>query len=104
MVAAIVAAMTLIVTAIGVWFVKRTLDATLNAVEDTSKATMAMERQNELSAELARPWVTIQCAFTRCEEFDGTLLIDANLTFKNVGGARPLHLPGIVKCSSTRKR
>jgi len=38
----------LAVTALGVFFVKRTLDATLQAVRDTSKATTAMVRQNEL--------------------------------------------------------
>ncbi len=46
---AAIAMLTLIVTGIGVWFVKRTLDATLKAVEDTAKATGAMERQNILA-------------------------------------------------------
>jgi len=40
-------------------FVKRTLDATLDAVDDTAKATRMMERQNELMAETQRPWLKL---------------------------------------------
>jgi hypothetical protein len=47
--AAIVSFITLIVSGIGVWFVKRTLDATLEAVEDTGKATLAMEEANRIA-------------------------------------------------------
>lgn len=43
---------TIAVTAVGVWLVKRTLDATLEAVEDTGKATDAMIEANKI-AELA---------------------------------------------------
>ena len=39
----------LTLSGVGVWYVKRTLDATLEAVQDTGKATKAMERQNELA-------------------------------------------------------
>lgn len=39
-------------TALGVWYVKRTLDATLKAVEDTSKATVEIQKSNELSERL----------------------------------------------------
>jgi hypothetical protein len=49
--AAVVALITLVVTGIGVWFVKRTLDATLKAVEDTSEATEAMREANEIAKE-----------------------------------------------------
>ncbi len=45
----IVSAVTTIVTGIGVWFVKRTLDATLVAVDETGKATLAMDRQINLA-------------------------------------------------------
>ncbi len=40
---------TIAITAIGVWLVKRTLDATLKAVEDTSVATAAMREANEIA-------------------------------------------------------
>ena len=44
---------TLGVTATGVWLVKRTLEATLEAVEDTGKATKAMEAQNAIAKDTA---------------------------------------------------
>lgn len=60
---ALIAMMTLILSGVGVWFVKRTLDATLEAVEDTGKATKAMETQNEIARESMenqlRPWLVI---------------------------------------------
>jgi hypothetical protein len=44
-------------------FVKRTLDATLDAVEETKTATLAMQRQNEIAEDTAkrqlRPYVAI---------------------------------------------
>lgn len=51
------------ITAIGVWFVKRTLDATLEAVEDTGRATDAMLEANRITSQVAeaelRPYVFI---------------------------------------------
>lgn len=44
---------TLVVTAIGVGFVKRTLDATLEAVEDTGRATDEMVRSNAIAERTA---------------------------------------------------
>lgn len=46
---AIISFLALIVTGAGVWFVKRTLEATLEAVEDTGKATVAMQEANEIA-------------------------------------------------------
>lgn len=57
--AGILAGAQLIATVLGLYFVKRTLDATLEAVEDTGKATVAMERQNVIASEAQRAWVTI---------------------------------------------
>ena len=45
---------TVLITALGVWFVKRTLDATLQAVKDTGRATLAVEKANELAERNAR--------------------------------------------------
>lgn len=42
------------VTVVGVWFVKRTLEATLEAVEDTSEATEAMREANEIARDTTR--------------------------------------------------
>lgn len=51
--------LTLIVTGIGVWFVRETLRATLKAVQDTSEATDAMVKQNKLTEESQRAWLII---------------------------------------------
>ena len=67
--AAVVAFLTLTVTGIGVWFVKRTLDATLEAVRDTSIATKAMERQNELAASAQRPWLDFSAVILDAIDF-----------------------------------
>ena len=45
----LIAVIALFVTAAGVWLVKRTLDATWQAVEDTARATEAMLKQNEIA-------------------------------------------------------
>lgn len=39
----------LTLSGVGVWYVKRTLDATLEAVKDTSRATQAMEEANRIA-------------------------------------------------------
>jgi hypothetical protein len=49
MISAIIAFLTLGATGLGVWYVKRTLDATLEAVKDTSEATQAMREANEIA-------------------------------------------------------
>lgn len=46
-----VSAITALVTGIGVWYVKQTLDATLVAVKETGDATKAMNRQIDLAEE-----------------------------------------------------
>lgn len=53
----IATAATVILTGIGVWLLKRTLDATLQAVEDTGEATEAMVKQNEISLSSQRAWL-----------------------------------------------
>ena len=49
MISALIALLTLGATGLGVWYVKRTLDATLEAVKDTSEATDAMREANRIS-------------------------------------------------------
>jgi hypothetical protein len=46
---ALFAGVQLIATIVGLYFIKRTLDATLDAVEDTGLATQAMLKQNEIA-------------------------------------------------------
>lgn len=52
--AAVIAGIQLAATIVGLFFVRRTLDATWEAVDDTSRATRAMERQNEITEDTAR--------------------------------------------------
>lgn len=46
---ALIAFFAMIITTVGVWFVKRTLDETRKAVEDTGIATLAMKEQNRIA-------------------------------------------------------
>ena len=49
LVSAVFALLTMALSGLGVWYVKRTLDATLAAVEDTGEATKEMKRANEIA-------------------------------------------------------
>ena len=52
--AGILAGAQLVATAFGLFYIRETLRATLKAVEDTGKATKAMERQNEIASDNAK--------------------------------------------------
>lgn len=84
---AVIALLTLAISIVGVWFVKRTLDATLDAVQDTSRATAAMEAQNLLAAETAhhqlRAYILPKSARISGVELDKAPRVD--LTFSNSG-------------------
>jgi len=86
LVSAALAFLTLVVTAVGVWLVKRTLDATLEAVEDTNIATKAMQRQNEMTAEAQRPWLKIMSSISLTLFKDG----DDMLSFDSIEGDIPV--------------
>ena len=83
--AGVIAAAQLLATALGLYFVKRTLDATLEAVEDTGKATVAMERQNEIAAAAQRPWVDLDIEFQFISEMQNGLLLVCNAVLSNIG-------------------
>lgn len=53
LISAVVAFATLILTGVGVWYVKQTLEATLEAVEDTGQATRAMQEANSIARQAA---------------------------------------------------
>ncbi|MBW8296170.1 hypothetical protein [Sphingopyxis sp.] len=56
-----VAAMaTFVVTSLGTLLIWRQVKLTRVAVEDTGKATMAMERQNEIAEQSQRPWLSVK--------------------------------------------
>lgn len=83
----------LALSGIGVWYIKRTLDATLEAVEDTGKATKAMERQNEIAESAQRPWITVKSLeidpIAISKDADDRLFVAINgqVTVANIGQA-----------------
>jgi hypothetical protein len=84
----IASAATVIITAVGVWLVKRTLDATLKAVEDTSEATEAMREANQIAEIATRPWLTLEMehGFSSGHTDGEKILFFANLQIANIGG------------------
>lgn len=78
---------TVIITGVGVWFVKRTLDATLQAVKDTGEATQAMLEANRIAKDANRAWLTLdlQHGFTNSQTDGDRLLFFADLTISNIG-------------------
>lgn len=82
----IVSFLALLISVVGVWYVKRTLDATLKAVEDAGEATNAMRDANEIARLNARrglrPYLWPEAAWFRTAE-DGT--ITAHVHIKNYG-------------------
>ena len=62
--AGILAGAQLLATAFGLYFVKRTLDATLLAVEDTGHATEAMREANQIAREAQRPWLSAKAGLS----------------------------------------
>ncbi|MBP6363610.1 MAG: hypothetical protein KA233_07550 [Novosphingobium sp.] len=85
LVTAILSFLALALSGVGVWFVKRTLDATLEAVEDTGKATQAMERQNELAQHAQRPWLKIEVRITKAENTGTGIVLRYEAKVTNIG-------------------
>lgn len=107
---AVVALLTLIVTIIGVWFIKRTLDATLEAVEDTSLATVEMGRANEIAREAlalqGRAWLTVGAQIEGHLEMSDQhpeIRISVALTITNVGSNPATNVALAVELRSAYK-
>ena len=75
----------LILSGVGVWYVKRTLDATLEAVEDTSDATQAMMRQNEIAEKAQRAWITIDIEPIAMSPNENEREFTFDVVFTNIG-------------------
>lgn len=82
----ILTGITVAITAVGVWFVKRTLEATLEAVEDTGKATKAMTRQNELMEAAQRPYVVVECGKSPTTADERGHIMPVEYRYANFGG------------------
>lgn len=82
---------TLALSGLGLWYVKKTLDATLDAVEDTSKATQAVIEANEIAREAThlqnRPWLFIKSIVPTIvlSEGNGISLLTITCQVENIG-------------------
>ena len=88
---------TVAITALGVWFVKRTLEATLEAVEDTSKATDAMVEANHIAQTMGRVQVKSYLTLDNVEckqTIDG---ITFRVFVRNSGNSPALSVGSIVR-------
>jgi len=85
LITAVLSFLALVLSGFGVWFVKKTLDATIAAVEDTGKATRAMERQNRLAEDGQRPWLSIELTFESADFSDDLFHIKGFVSIKNIG-------------------
>lgn len=87
----IVSAITALLTLWALWYVRGTLAATRNALKDTSDATKAMVRQNELTEAAQRPWLGITINSIGSPEIkQGALYVRYSLTVRN-HGVLPAH-------------
>jgi hypothetical protein len=82
----IVSTATFGITAVGVWFVKGTLEATLVAVKGANDATAAMIKSNHIALNAQRAWVDIEADLLQFETVDSRRLVcSCSATFKNTG-------------------
>ncbi|MEO5586565.1 MAG: hypothetical protein ABIQ81_02615 [Novosphingobium sp.] len=77
---------TFVVTTIGTRLIYQQVTLTREAVDDTAKATRAMERQNDIAAAAQRAWVTIGITPKFWEsDAHGGIRYRMDLVFKNTG-------------------
>lgn len=83
----LISGLTVGITALGVWFVKRTLDATLEAVEDTGKATVAVQKANEIAREANERQLRAYLSVTGVKFMPAPSpgRLNATVTFQNTG-------------------
>jgi hypothetical protein len=76
---------TILVTGIGTYLIWRQIKLTRTAVDDTRRATEAMERQTDLIERAQRPWVAVTVVpnFAGCGK--GIMMVEAVARFRNVG-------------------
>lgn len=88
----IVSFLALVISVVGVRYVKQTLDATLQAVKDTGEATQAMLAQNVLAKEAnriaeaaQRPWIAISAEVVGRQVHEEGYVLFVDVTFENIG-------------------
>lgn len=85
LIAACAGLLSVAVSLLGLYWIKGTLDATRDAVGQTTIATNAMVRQNDLAEAAQRPWVSIDCEVSELERKGGVLIVKYALCFTNQG-------------------
>jgi hypothetical protein len=77
---------TFVVTGLGVWLVKRTLDTNINFLTESRNATLAMEGQVHLMQAAQRAWVVIEPEILEViVREDGIRMITCAIHFRNNG-------------------
>lgn len=80
-----IAAVVLIITGVGTALIYEQIKLTRKAVEDTGKATVAMEEQNRIAREAGKPMVVLSLAnFSHGEYPDGMASLSFDLVATNV--------------------
>lgn len=82
---AVAAFLTLLVTLVGTILIWRQVILTRKAVKDTSKATNAMVRQNELTEAAQRPWLSIEANVAEIEITNESVKLRFEARVSNIG-------------------
>lgn len=80
-----------VITFLGTGILLWQISLTRRAVEDTSKATKAMERQNELADQAQRPWLEIDLEFDFLSKIRGGFLLATTVKLRNIGQMPAYH-------------
>ena len=78
-------AVSIIITLVGTVLIYQQVKLTRRAVEDSGKATRAVELQNILARDAQRPWITISCAAGKLLIKDGRLTVTYTCALTNIG-------------------
>jgi hypothetical protein len=94
-VAALAAVLTAVMTGLGVWFVKRTLDATRQAVKEAEEGTKAANRAVEVTRDALfaerRPWLKVRAVrFSDFYTEPTRVVVGVRVVVENVGNS-PAH-------------
>jgi hypothetical protein len=96
-----VSAMGFCVTTVATVLLYQQIRLTREAVEDTGKATLAMQRQNELTEYAQRPWVKISAELVSVElDERRVIIIDWIVKFENIGQMVAHNFQPVVKFKS----
>lgn len=81
----IVSAITAGLTLWALWYVRGTLQATREALQDTGDATKAMIAQNSLTERVQRPWVSVSVKPRLLRRAGAAFRVEMDIEYKNLG-------------------